>query len=258
MEAIHKAALVKESQIPQVYQCPKTKCSIHCMHCWCARKATQAREDVLAGKISTKEYFEDWYQSMNQNAQEEPDNLEPSVSYQERIGDVDQNELLKWRWNGYLCIGTRAQRESGVKASLREAIVDLAIVSPEQAEENRKVRAERLNMFATVQMTGVEDIEDHFPQVSKAAAPLPPKGIVKSSSLDKDTPQEDAPRKLHKSQKIPSTRALKQVEQEDHENADHKIDKTAARCRVTPRFDKAKDRKQASRSKGMISGGCKQ
>ena len=59
---------------------------------------------------------------------------------------------------------------------------------------------------------------------------------------------------MTKSQNIPSTRALKQVEQEDHEKADHKIDKNAARRRVTPRPDKAKGKKQASRPKGTNSG----
>ena len=132
---------------------------------------------------------------MNQNAQEEPDNLELLVSYQERLGNGDPTALLEWRFNGYLCIGTRAQREIGVKASLREVTVDPAPVYQEQAEENRKSQAARLKRFPKVKVTGAEDIEDQFPQAPKAAAPLPPKGRIKSSSPDRDMPQEDAPRK---------------------------------------------------------------
>ena len=79
----------------------------------------QARNDVFAIQISIKEYYEVWHHNLTQNAPEEPDHPEPPVSYQERLGNVDATELFEWRFNGYLCIGTRAQRDLGFNASER-------------------------------------------------------------------------------------------------------------------------------------------
>ena len=96
-------------------------------------------------------------------------------------------------------MGTMAQRDVGVNASLREATVDpdptsrgnpndFPDVKRRQAEEKREARAECCSRIPIIRVAGAEEIEDQHPHAPKTEAPLPPQGKVEEED-DQEKPK---------------------------------------------------------------------
>ena len=104
-------------------------CSRNCLHCDCGAKAQDMEETLLAGEVTTKEFWICWFENAKHNAVEDLGHPGREIPYHERLGRAEPSDLITWKSIVWDFLGTVESRGKRTEASLRETIVDAEAVA---------------------------------------------------------------------------------------------------------------------------------
>ena len=125
-EMIHVSAPPLPTQVPAFFLCSKVfQCQEDCVQCYYAKQTADMRQDLLAGNIPVRIFYQ-WWQANARNCRgKDPGPPPPTVPYRERLGRNAGIRMVTWRnEENFLCKGTQADHDRMIQKTNREASLD--------------------------------------------------------------------------------------------------------------------------------------